>query len=339
MTDPSVLLICHDPAHARNLASRLRSDRIVVLGITHNLMDAYTTAEETPPEFVLVEDQFVQLPEFEMLLALFKAMDIRWLAVGQSERTGGGPAVVSTSKSGLFPVNPDSDTALIAQKIREVTRAPQKAIARTQAQSTNPSQYAETVVLIGSSTGGVDALSTVLRQYPSNCPPTVIVQHTGKSFGSGLVRLLGRLCPAQVVAAEDGLVLKPGMVCVVAGIEKHVQVSARAQGASLQLVAGGPVSGHLPSIDMLFKSVPSSMKAVGVLLTGMGRDGAEGLLQMRNGGARTIGQDKESSVVYGMPRVAAELGAVEQQLPLDKIAPGILELCASHKTTRERAGV
>jgi two-component system chemotaxis response regulator CheB len=105
------------------------------------------------------------------------------------------------------------------------------------------------------------------------------------------------------------------------------------------LVAGGPVSGHLPSIDMLFKSVPSSMQAVGVLLTGMGRDGAEGLLQMRKGGARTIGQDKESSVVYGMPRVAAEIGAVEKQLPLDKIASGILECCASFETTSEGADV
>lgn len=338
MTNPSVLLICHDRARAATLAKGLSEQNIQSVGIAQNLMEAYSTAEDTAPAFVLVDERFVGLPEFEMLLALFKAMDTRWLAIGQSDGPSHGGAVVSAAKSGLFPVSPESDILVISRKIREVTRAPQRAIAPERQMRGDPSIVSKQIVLIGSSTGGIDALSTLLTRFPVNCPPTVIVQHTGKSFGSGLVRLLDRLCAAHVIAAESGLELRPGRVVVAAGIEDHVVVTGGTR-PCLEFQSGGPVSGHLPSIDVLFNSAANRPDRVGVLLTGMGRDGAEGLLSLRNSGAQTIGQDQHSSVVYGMPKAAFELGAVQKQLPLDQIAEHILECCSAQEPEIVRTSV
>jgi two-component system chemotaxis response regulator CheB len=172
-------------------------------------------------------------------------------------------------------------------------------------------------------------LICVLSSFPADCPPTVIVQHTSNGFGAGLVQLLSVRCRARVVACQDGLELTPGVVCVAAGFPGHAAL-ANLSPARMSIVPGAPVSGHRPSIDHMFMSaVPAARQVVAAVLTGMGADGAAGLLSLRNAGAKTMAQDAQSSVVYGMPRVAWENGGAERQLPIDKIGPALLQMARS----------
>jgi two-component system chemotaxis response regulator CheB len=180
-------------------------------------------------------------------------------------------------------------------------------------------------VAIGSSTGGVEALSTYISQLPDNCPPTVIVQHMPPDFTASLAARLDKLNAPKVMEATDGAPLSVGAVYIAPGGNKHLEIEDSG-GLRCRLRAGPPVSGHSPSVDALFSSVAqvAGLKALGIILTGMGRDGAQGMLAMREAGAMTIGQDEASSLIYGMPRAAFEIGAVERQLPLDRIANTVL---------------
>jgi two-component system, chemotaxis family, protein-glutamate methylesterase/glutaminase len=184
------------------------------------------------------------------------------------------------------------------------------------------------LLAIGSSTGGVEALLTILSQFPANCPPTVITQHMPGTFTGSFAQRLDRSCAAEVREAVDGAVLGPGRIFLAPGGETHLEVAGTGPWRC-RLQADGPVNGHRPSVDVLFASVAKAAgaRALGVILTGMGKDGARGLLAMRQAGARTLGQDEASSVVYGMPRSAFELQAVMKQASLSAMAGEILEAC------------
>lgn len=185
------------------------------------------------------------------------------------------------------------------------------------------------VIAIGASTGGVEALSSLLARFPANCPPTLITQHIRPAFTRSLAERLNRGCAASVAEAADGQPLLPGHVYIAPG-GTHLAMAGSSRWRCV-LEQGPPVSGHCPSIDVLFHSVAqhAGPRAVGVILTGMGRDGAEGLLAMREHGARTLGQDAESCVIYGMPRAAYEIGAVEAQVPLNLMAARLMSAAAS----------
>jgi two-component system chemotaxis response regulator CheB len=183
------------------------------------------------------------------------------------------------------------------------------------------------IVAMGSSAGGVEALSAVLEGFPANCPPMLITQHMPEMFTKSLAARLDRLCNAHVSEAIDGAPLEVGRIYVAPGGAAHLTVSGVGP-YRCRLVQSDLVSGHRPSVDVLFQSVAKVIGkgAVGVILSGMGRDGADGLLAMRKAGARTIGQDAASSFIYGMPRTAHEAGGVERQLPLKKIGAEILSM-------------
>ncbi len=183
------------------------------------------------------------------------------------------------------------------------------------------------IVAIGASTGGVEALISVVSRFPENCPPTVITQHMPATFTKSFAERLDRLCPPRVSEAVEGAPLLKGQVYLAPGSLTHLEIrSGRA--LTCHLSKADPVNGHRPSVDVMFHSVNAAVKsnAIGVILTGMGRDGAAGLLSLRQAGASTIGQDRATSLVYGMPRVAFEIEAVEKQLPLEKIGGEILRL-------------
>jgi len=184
------------------------------------------------------------------------------------------------------------------------------------------------IVAIGASTGGVEALLTVLSAFPANCPPTVIAQHMPGTFTKSFAERLNRTCAASVGEAYEGAPLEAGRIWLAPGGEYHLQV-AGATHPRCRLVAEPPVNGHRPSVDVLFESVArtAGKAALGAILTGMGRDGARGLLAMREAGAATIGQNESTCVVYGMPKVAHEIGAVERQLPLERIGAEIIGRC------------
>lgn len=181
------------------------------------------------------------------------------------------------------------------------------------------------VIALGASTGGTDALYSVISALPKEMPPIVIVQHMPPVFTKLYADRLNNSCKLEVKEAADGDELRPGRVLIAPG-DFQMRVAKRGSGYYVRVTKEEKVSGHCPSVDVLFRSVAEVVKdkAIGVIMTGMGKDGADGLLKMRKNGAYTIGQDEKSSVVYGMPMVAFNIGAVQKQLPLERIPDEII---------------
>ncbi len=180
------------------------------------------------------------------------------------------------------------------------------------------------LVAMGASTGGVSAVTQVLAGLPEDGPPVVIAQHMPAAFTARFAARLDKLLPLRVAEARGGETLAPGMVLVAPG-DRHLCVRGAGTALVAQLEDSGPISGHRPSVDVLFNSVVTAVGpgAIGVLLTGMGRDGAAGLHAMRTAGAWCIGQSEDSCVVYGMPRAARALGSSHEELDPEAIAARI----------------
>jgi two-component system chemotaxis response regulator CheB len=189
------------------------------------------------------------------------------------------------------------------------------------------------IIAIGASTGGVEALKAVLMLLPADVPPVVITQHMPERFTAAFARRLDTECRMRVHEAAHDQPIERGNVYIAPG-GHHLELVRRAGGLHCSLNDGPLVSGHRPSVDVLFNSVARAVapRAVGVILTGMGRDGAQGLLAMRRAGCPTLGQDEATSLIYGMPRVAFEIGAVESQHGLFDMPEAILAACISTKT-------
>ena len=182
------------------------------------------------------------------------------------------------------------------------------------------------LIAMGASTGGTEALLAVLKELPGNLPPIVITQHMPPVFTEMYAERLDRLCAMEVREAKDGDALYPGL-CLIAPGGLQMRVHRDVLGARVSCKEEDKVSGHCPSVDVLFHSVAEQYEAsaIGILLTGMGKDGAKGLLAMHEQGAYTLGQDEKSSVVYGMPMEAYKLGAVSQQGNLEQIPQYLLQ--------------
>ena len=183
----------------------------------------------------------------------------------------------------------------------------------------------ETIIAIGASTGGTEATLEVIKRLPADTPGIVVVQHMPPGFTKMYADRLDKICAMKVKEAENGDAIERGRVLIAPG-DKQMRVVRTGTRYTVSCQFGEKVSGHCPSVDVLFHSVAQSVRCrtVGIILTGMGRDGADGLLDMRRHGAYTIGQDKESSVVYGMPMVAHDIGAVVQQAACENIAAVLL---------------
>ncbi|MFL0248059.1 protein-glutamate methylesterase/protein-glutamine glutaminase [Candidatus Clostridium stratigraminis] len=176
------------------------------------------------------------------------------------------------------------------------------------------------IIAIGASTGGTEAIFNTLKSLPNNVPGIVIVQHIPPVFSKMFAERLNNFTPFNVREAITGDVVERGSVLIAPG-DKHMRIKKFGDKYKVECFNGDKVNGHCPSVDVLFESVAkeAGKNAVGVILTGMGYDGAKGLLTMKNNGARTIGQNENSSVVYGMPKVAFNIGAVEKQTNLENI--------------------
>lgn len=178
------------------------------------------------------------------------------------------------------------------------------------------------IIAIGASTGGTEAICSVMKDYGADLPGIVIVQHMPPGFTEMYAKRLDNQCRVRVKEARTGDRVLPGTALIAPGGDKHMRVVNVGGNYQVEVVAGPKVNGHCPSVDVLFESVArvAGKDALGIILTGMGGDGAKGLLAMRQAGAKTIGQDESTCVVYGMPKVAYDLGAVEHQDKLSDIA-------------------
>lgn len=187
------------------------------------------------------------------------------------------------------------------------------------------SRTTDQVVALGTSTGGTHALEAVLTRLPVICPGIVVVQHMPEKFTAAFAHRLNQLCRCEVREAADGDRVLPGLVLIAPG-GRHMQLRRSGAQYRVSVADGPPVNRHKPSVDVLFRSVANvaGRNALGIIMTGMGDDGANGLLAMRQAGAHTIAQDRDSCVVFGMPREAIERGAAAEVLPLAAMADAII---------------
>ena len=299
-----------------------------LLGTAADFSSAYVLAEREEPDIAIIGHELMRHPDLEGLISLFRATGTAVIEAGEE----------SAARPDILPVGKRGDELLTRlRQARQQVARPLAPLPRSTApppQMARPSGFQPgRMILIGSSTGGIDALLTILSAFPADCPPTAIVQHTGAAFSASLIRLLDRCCPARVVQAAPGLAMMPGQVILGAGLPRHFQL-APGNPHTAQLVDGPPISGHQPSLDARFLSaLPLAWQTNAALLTGMVRDGAQGLLDLRRAGARTVAQDEASSVVYGMPRAAVELGAADEVLPLGRIGQTLLGFCTAGRST------
>jgi two-component system, chemotaxis family, protein-glutamate methylesterase/glutaminase len=337
-----VLVVDDSPTMLQLLSRVLEADpEIEVVAKAIDAQSARVAIKELNPDVMTLD---VEMPDMNGIQFLEKVMRLRpmpVIMVSTLTSIGSEIAIEALQLGALdcvvkpTPSNPDSFASL-PQKIKAAAqsnlsaRRPAAPVSVRDKQISKDFRPGTKIVAIGSSTGGVEALINVLSNYPENCAPTVITQHMPEHFTKSLANRLNRLCSATVVEASDGAFLKTGHVYLAPGGQHHLEVSGRGQ-LSCRLRKGDLVNGHRPSVDVLFNSVAQCAHAqsVGVILTGMGRDGAAGLLAMRQQGARTLGQNEATSIVYGMPRAAFENGSVGLQLPIDKIGQEITNLTAS----------
>lgn len=332
-----VLVVDDSPTMRAMISSVLASEReIEVVGHAADPLEARDAIKALNPDVVTLDIEMPNMNGIEFLDRLMRLRPMPVIMISTLTQEGaeatlralelGAVDYIGKPRDGdmraAFAPLGDMIRAAARSRVRSRIAAPQQ----TRTSSFRPNRN---ILAIGSSTGGVEALQTVLETFPENCPPTLITQHMPPVFTKNFAMRLDRTCAPRVMEAEDGAPLTTGVVYIAPGGPQHLTVEFKGQ-IVCRLRDSAPVNGHCPSVDVLFGSVSDAVgaRAVGVLLTGMGRDGAAGLLRMRQAGARTLGQDEATCVVYGMPRAAFEMGAVEQQVPISRIAATALSLCS-----------
>jgi two-component system chemotaxis response regulator CheB len=331
------VLIVDDSALFRGVVSKgISADPgIVVVGTAVDPFDARDKIIELEPDVMICDVVMPKMDGIEFIRRLLPQYPLRVLVVSSVSES-----VLDAMNAGAvdFVAKPDMNSgrtsaAFISELIEKIKIAVKAKItpvkpyvpATTKAAAVSSRTATKKLIAIGASTGGTEAIFNVLFSLPPDIPGIVIVQHIPPLFSRMFAERLNKSTSLRVKEAQTGDYVENGLVLVAPG-DKHLTVKKLGDRLRVEVTAGEKVSGHCPSVDVMFESVAAVCggDAVGVILTGMGSDGAKGLLSMRKKGARTIGQDEESSVVYGMPKVAYDMGAVEKQLPVGGIAQAII---------------
>lgn len=333
------VLIVDDSATARAvLREILESDpSIEVVGTASDAYVARDKIVELKPDVVCLDVEMPRMDGITFLKKLMHYMPMPVVMVSSLTQSGakttlealeaGAVDFVPKQHSHIYDTKNEMRDELIS-KIKTAAKAKVFKKELSTQRAPNMTSLAETtnkILAIGASTGGTEALREVLMGLPRNSPGTVVVQHMPANFTAPFAGRLDSLCAMEVREAKNGDSITPGVVLVAPG-DYHMVVRRSGARYYVEIGSGEKISGHKPSVDVLFNSVAkiAGANAIGVILTGMGADGAKGLLAMKNAGARTIGQDEASCVVYGMPKVAYDIGAVDKQVPLSKVANSIL---------------
>ncbi len=337
-----VLVVDDSPVFCNFIKKGLDNcDGIEVIDVAHNANEAREKIISLNPDVITLDVEMPGMSGIDFLKRFIPEMPVPVIVITSSQTSAleamnaGALEFIKKPASGVTSEH-DKFIVRIATVIRyakivklKPRKSVTKSVAVTDAAVTPLTLVGEArrdvVIALGASTGGTDALIEVVKRLPANTPPVLITQHMPPTFTKMFAERIDRVSSMSAKEAEDGDRLKTGQIIVAAG-GLQMRLMRDARGYYITSRPGEKVSGHCPSVDVLFTSVAEAAgsNAVGAILTGMGADGAEGLLKMREAGAYTIGQDEETCVVYGMPGVAFKKGAVMAQLPLGKIAEQIL---------------
>lgn len=346
------VLIVDDSALIRSVMKQIISSQsdMEVVGAAPDPIVARELIKQTNPDVLTLD---VEMPRMDGLDFLEKLMRLRPMPVvmvsSLTER--GSEITLRALELGAvdFVTKPkisiqsgmEEYASLITDKIRVAARA--KIRARTIPKPTdgqgseslpqirNPLTSSEKLIIIGASTGGTEAIKEFLIRMPSDCPGILITQHMPEGFTRSFAQRLDNLCKISVRESEGGERILPGHAYIAPG-HSHLQLVRSGANYMTQIDQGPPVNRHRPSVDVLFRSAAAcaGKNAVGVILTGMGKDGAQGMLEMKNAGAYNFAQDEASCIVFGMPREAIAVGAAHEVVSLDAMAGRVLGYLAEH---------
>jgi two-component system chemotaxis response regulator CheB len=340
MTTPKKIrvLVVDDSALARKVISDiLRADpEIEVVGTANDPYMARDKIEALNPDVLTLDVEMPRMDGISFLKILQEQRPIPAVIISSITQSGSEAALNALGAGAVDVLAKPSGTramgdlqSQLAYRVKGAAGARRVAGAATEVkpppypqQQYDPRQ----IILLGASTGGVEALSSVLSRLPANSPGICVVQHIPPVFSRAFAERLNQTCQLQVREAVDGEEARAGL-CLIAPGDYHMRLSGRNGRYRVALDQSPPLHFTRPAVDVLFESAAECAGefAVAALLTGMGRDGAQGMRKLRAAGARTLAQDEESCVVYGMPRAAVEVGAVDRQVPLDGIPQAILQ--------------
>lgn len=343
---PISVLIVDDSAFIREMLTEMLSadPEIKVVGTACDPFDAREKIKHLNPDVLTLD---VEMPKMDGITFLEKIMTLRPMPVIMiSTLTGHGTDVairalelgavecigkpIENNQESLqnFSNELCATVKKAAATRSNMSRARVKPVRTISNITRQISPKAPKLIVIGASTGGVETLTEILPFLPANCPPIVITQHMPPVFTASFAKRISTLCKFPVYEAEEGMVLKAGMACIAAG-GTQLKIVRKAVGFVCHVTDDPPVNNHKPSVDVMFDSVAeiAGASTLALILTGMGKDGAEGMLHLRQAGAHTIGQNEATCIVYGMSQAAYKIGAVAEVLPLPTIADAIIKRC------------
>ncbi len=335
---PIRVLVIDDSAVMRKLLTEFINSQpdLEVVGAAPDAPTAREMIKTVNPDVLTLD---VAMPKMDGLEFLERLMRLRPMPVVMvsSYTEAGSDTTLKALELGAVEfigkprVEPGHSLDDYAQELAEKIRAAKGARLRKPPAAAQPvpsvprGVATNKIIFVGASTGGTEALKHFLLGMPADCPPILVVQHMPETFTASFAKRLDSLCAPRVIESKGNEKVEAGTVYIAPG-HSHLQVRKTASGLVTELLQTPPVNRHRPAVDVLFHSAAQLVgrNALGVILTGMGKDGAQGLLAMHQAGARTYGQDEASCVVYGMPREAAQISAVDEVVSLDEMSRRVL---------------
>lgn len=329
-----VLIVDDSPTMRRLIRSILEKDsRIVVVAEAGTAREARDAVNIYKPDVMSLDVEMPNMSGLEFLDRLMKHRPMPVVMVSTLTKKGNAIAIEALSLGAIECIEKPrlgqredtfshlANSIVLAAQARVGGR-----LSRTPFRTKASHRNFQRICLLGGSTGAVDALERVLSRFPENCPPTLVTQHMPEPFLVSFATRLDHLIAPKVSLAQEGQELLPGNVMIAPGGDFHLNLSPKSKDR-VHLFKGPPVSGHRPSVDsMLLSAAHVAPQIVAGILTGMGRDGARGMCELRTKGAKTLGQSKETCVVFGMPKVAGQLGGIEKWVDIDKFGDEMLAL-------------
>jgi two-component system chemotaxis response regulator CheB len=321
-------LIVDDSATGRAMitAALTGDPEIEIVGHAADAFDALRAIKSLEPDVLTLDIEMPRLSGRDFLKTIMRIRPMPIIMVS-AHTTANAPATKDALYLGA------RDWATMSHNL-ETLPGKIKAAARAQTRKASTRfEWNGKLVVLGASAGGVEGLMEIVSRFPDNCPPTLIVQHIPQSFVRGLIQRMNRHSSARASEAVDGMPLEPGNVYIAPG-SRHLQVAGARGDWQCQVRHGQAVQGFMPSIDLLFRSAAQNAgsRAVGALLSGLGRDGVDGLLELRRAGGQTFAQEPSTCMAYALPKAAIDAGAVERRASCAVLATELLEHCNATKT-------